>query len=94
MSTRTSVAAAGLGLAVLAIMSPFAGAQPAPGSASNPSGRESFATSVRSTGGAGGLATDVAYQTFRSGERAAYGEVGASANESFRSGERAAGENG
>ena len=32
---------------------------------------------------------DLAYQAFRSGERAAFGQVGESANEVFRAGERA-----
>lgn len=51
--------------------------------------KELLATSVPSSDGGGALATDVAYQAFRSGERAAFGQVGESADEAFRSGERA-----
>jgi hypothetical protein len=54
------------------------------------SAKELLATSVPSSDGGGGLATDRAYQAFRSGERAAFGQVGESADEAFRSGERAA----
>ena len=52
------------------------------------SARELLATSVANSKDGGGLATDMAYQAFRSGERAAFGHVGPSANEAFRSGER------
>lgn len=57
--------------------------------ASRLSARELLATSVPNSDGGGGLATDLAYQAFRSGERAAFGQVGESADEAFRSGERA-----
>ena len=51
--------------------------------------KELLATSMPSSDGGSGLETDLAYQAFRSGERAAFGQVGESANEAFRSGERA-----
>ena len=51
--------------------------------------KELLATSVPSSDGGVAFATDVAYQAFRSGERAAFGQIGESADEAFRSGERA-----
>ena len=68
---------------------PAAARQDAGATAGRPSARELLATSVPNSGAGGGLATDLAYQAFRSGERAAFGHVGDSANEAFRSGERA-----
>ena len=74
---------------------PAAARQDAGPTAGRLSARELLATSVPNSDGGGGLATDLAYQAFRSGERAAFGQVGPSANEVFRSGERAAfGQNG
>ena len=68
---------------------PAAARQDAEPTAGRLSARELLATSVPNSDGDGGLATDLAYQAFRSGERAAFGRVGDSANEAFRSGERA-----
>ncbi|HVQ17469.1 MAG TPA: hypothetical protein VMT27_00375 [Actinomycetes bacterium] len=53
------------------------------------SARGLLATSVPNSDGGGGLATNLAYQAFRSGERAAFGHVGVSVSDAFRSGERA-----
>lgn len=86
--------------AVLTALALGTGAGPAAarqdaGPAAGLSARELLATSVPNSDGGGGLATDLAYQAFRAGERAAFGQVGPSAHEAFRSGERAAfGQNG
>ena len=85
MRTRTSAAAAGLGLAILGTIGPLMGAQPALASSS----QGWMALSHSPVASAEILATDRAYQAFRSGERAAYGSVGLSPDELFRSGERA-----
>jgi hypothetical protein len=68
---------------------PAAARQDAGPTAGRLSARELLTSSVPDSDGGAGLATDLAYQAFRSGERVAFGHVGPSANEAFRSGERA-----
>jgi hypothetical protein len=88
---RALVTAAALTALVLSTGAGPAAARQDPGPiAGRTSAMELLATAVPSSDGGGGLATDLAYQAFRSGERAAFGQVGESADEAFRSGERAA----
>jgi hypothetical protein len=86
IATTAAITALALGTGA----GPAAARQDAGPNAGRLSAREPLTTSVPNSHGGGGLATNLAYQAYRSGERAAFGHVGESANEAFRSGERAA----